>query len=127
MKCWVKLIVVLAVTVLAVEADAKQNRRRKVFGEVTKVDAKAVTISLDGDKGPATFALDTKTGVMIETDEDEEIKGPDGRITMRQPKQKRGTLADLKTGQRLSVVSYDQKTASHIVVKRPKKKEGDKK
>jgi hypothetical protein len=96
---------------------------------VTKVEAAAITMTLDGKGGERTFAIGDKINVRIETDEDEvlTIKGPAGETTMRQPKEKRGTLADLKTGQRLSVVSPDGKVATEIVVKRPKKKEAEKK
>ena len=134
MKCWVRLVAVLALTGLSIDVGAveKPSRgRRKVFGELTKVEATAITMTLDGKDAErtATFTLGAKTHVLIETDEDEvfKVKGPAGETTMRQPKVKPGTLADLKTGQRISVVSPDATVAIDIVVKRAKKKEAEKK
>lgn len=122
-----KLTALLALFALAGDLEAQEKKaRRKLFGELTKVEAGAVTLKMDKDGKPATFTLSDKTGVMIETDEDEIIKLDKG-ATMRQPVEKRGSVKDLKPGQRLSVVTYDGSSAWHIVIKRTKKKEDEKK
>jgi hypothetical protein len=122
-----KLTALLALFTLAGDLEAGEKKvRRKLFGELTKVEAGAVTLKMDKDGKAATFTLSDKTGVMIETDEDEIIKLDKG-ATMRQPVEKRGSVKDLKTGQRLSVVTYDGTSAWHIVIKRAKKTEGEKK
>jgi hypothetical protein len=124
------LAAVLAVLALAVAVGAadKPNRRSsRVTGELTALEAGSVTVKVidkDGTERTATFTTNDKTTVTIETDEDEVtiVKGPIGDTTMRSPKMKEGTRADLKTGQRVTVITPDEKSATDIWIRRAAKK-----
>jgi hypothetical protein len=129
MKWWISLVAVGVVAALTVSVRAEEGdtpRSKKVTGEVTAVADGSITMKVtdkDGEK-TVTFTTTAKTQVVIETDEDEvrTVKGPAGETTMRYPKTKEGTRADLKAGQRVTVITPDEKAATNIWIRRAAKK-----
>lgn len=98
-----------------------------------KIEDSTLTVTRRGDKGvkTETFTLGAKTKILIETDQDETVKvkreGGDKAIT--RPKVAEGKTADLKTGQRVTVVYGDDRLVTQVTMHRPakpRKKEGDK-
>ncbi|MBA4065102.1 MAG: hypothetical protein C0501_15590 [Isosphaera sp.] len=125
------LLAVPAALLCAALAPAQEKDRPRpatTTGEVAKVDATSLTVTQRGDSGvkSTTFALDAKTKIVLETAEDETVKGEGGERTVTRPKAKDGTAADLKAGQRVTVTHDADKKAAEVVVRRPAKKESGK-
>jgi hypothetical protein len=113
----------------AAAQEKEKQRGQSVAGMLTKVDAISITIARRGDAGVKedTFKLVATTKVLIETAEDDTVKGEGGR-ERKVPKTKEGKTADLKTGQRVQVTANASGEALTIRVLRAAKvrpKEGD--
>lgn len=125
-------ILLLGLRLSADEGKGKP-RPQKLTGTLSKVEGNSLTITTRGDGGERseTFTTDGATKIMIETDQDEtvKVKGEGGDRDVTRPKTVPAKLADLKVGQRASVVHAGDKKASEVVGLRPAKerKEGDKK
>jgi hypothetical protein len=126
---WTMTAVVSALWLGRAHSEEKNTPRRQTCtGELTRVEGTTLTVTRRGDSGEKsdTFTLDTTTRVLIETDQDETIKTNEGDRT--RPKRAEAKLADLKTGQRVSVTYTTDNKAVEVVGLRPlkpRKKEGD--
>lgn len=123
-------IAFLALTcTLASAQEKEQPRGKKVTGAVTKVDTASITVTRRGDSGVTedTLKIVASTKVVMETAEDQILKGEGGR-ERKEPKTKDAKTSDLKTGQRVVVAASANNEAMTIrVLREPKArpKEGD--
>jgi hypothetical protein len=105
-------------------------RAKSVTGLVSKIDAAALTVTQRGDSGErmTTFAVGAATKIAVETNEDQVVKGGEGR-ERKVPKTKESKLGDVKVGDRVTVGFVEAGKADSILVLRPlppRKKEGEK-
>ena len=123
-----------AVLCLAVQARAEEKEKEKpksFVGSVAKVEGASLTVVSRSDKGERseTFAVGADAKVMVETDEDVEVKGGEGGGTKKVPKVVEAKLGDLKVGQRATVL-YDEagkavKVLGHRAPAKKPSKEGN--
>lgn len=124
------LFVISVVTLPQTPAQEKGKPRvMSATGVVSKVDASALTLLQRGDSGERSiqFALGAQTRVLVQTGEDEVVKGEGGR-ERKMPKTKEGKTVDLKFEQRVTVSYTEVGKADSVLVLRPTppRKEGAK-
>ncbi len=105
-------------------------RTQSVSGLVSKVDAGTLTITQRGDGGDRStvFAIGAQTKILIQTNEDNTVKG-EGGSERKVPKTKEGKIADVKVDQRVTVGFTEAGKADSLLVLRPtppRKKESEK-
>jgi len=115
------LALVVATGAWAGEKEGKGPKLITVSGQLTKVEAAAITVSRkkEGqDVESKIIAVDKDTKILIETDEKEVVPGEGGKVKEK-AKVIEGTLADLKVGQRVTVAcTEDGSEAVKIFVPR---------
>lgn len=129
---WMIAVLVLGLGSLALAEEKAKPKPQTRSGELTKVEGNSLTLTQRGDQGERseTFTLAADTRVLIETAEDETVtvKGEGGDRSVTRPRLQEGKLADLKTGQRISVTFSEDKKVTQVIGHRaakPKKKEGN--
>jgi len=123
------LILSAAVPADTVAQEKGKPRTMTVTGVVSKVAADSLTLVQRGDSGErsTTFAIGAQTKILVQTSEDEVVKGEGGR-ERKTPKTRDAKAADLKVDQRVTVSYAEAGKAASILVLRPtpaRKNEGD--
>lgn len=97
------LLFILAVTSITFAAETQAPAEKKVRGDITAVDAKAMTITVKGKKGDVTVTVDAKTEFKLGKD--------------------KKTVADLKVGDKVKVfyLETDGKNTAKSIEEPPKK------
>lgn len=118
-----------AVTTNMLAQEKEKPRVINATGIVSKVDAGSLTVVQRGDSGErsTTFVVGAQTKVLVQTNEDDVVKGEGGR-ERKTPKTKEGKSADLKVDQRVTVSYAEAGKADTILILRPtppRKKEGE--
>ena len=129
MGCTLLAMLAVVLTHTSGEEEGKP-RPKSITGAVSKVDATSLTITQRGDSGDrsTTFAVGDKTKVLVQTSEDQSVKGGEGG-ERKTPKTREGKLADVKADSRVTVTFAEAGKAESILVLRPtppRKKEGEK-
>lgn len=122
---WTMVASVLLVGSVALAEEKGKPRPQTTSGELAKVDASSLTVTLRGDRGERseTFTIAADTKILIETAEDEtvKVKKEGGERTITQPKVQEGKLSDLKVRQRVSVTYTADKKVTQVTGHRPPK------
>jgi hypothetical protein len=120
--------------VFVAESRAEEGGNKKpqsVAGTVSKVDGSSLTVTRKGDGGEKStdFTLGSSAKVLVQTNEDNEVKGEGGKVRSI-PKTADGKVGDLKVGQNVIVAFTEPGKAETVTVLRapaPRKGgEGDK-
>ncbi len=125
----------LFVSSIAIAADSvgqekERPRAQSISGVVSKIDGSSLTITQRGDSGERStvFAIGAQTKILIQTNEDNIVKGEGGR-ERKVPKTKEGKIGDVKADQRVTVGFAETGKADSVLILRatpPRKKEGEK-
>lgn len=104
-------------------------RTMNATGVVSKMAANSLTLVQRGDSGErsTTFVVGAQTKILVQTSEDEVVKGEGGR-ERKIPKTKEGKAANLKVDQRVTVSYAEAGKADSILILRPaltRKNEGE--
>lgn len=125
-------LLVVAAFVVATHSAAEEKgkpRPKTVTGSISKVDAASLAVTQRGDSGEktSTFTLNDQTKVLVQTEEDDKLKGEGGRERLV-PKTREGKVGDLKLQQRVTITYAEEGKADSILVLRALKarKEGEK-
>jgi hypothetical protein len=123
------LLMGAAVTTDMLAQEKGKPRTMNATGVVSKVAADSLTLVQRGDSGErsTTFVVGAQTKILVQTSEDEVVKGEGGR-ERKIPKTKEGKTADLKVDQRVTVSFADTGKADSILILRPapaRKNEGE--
>ena len=107
--------------------EGKQNKEGKkstIVGEISKIDGQSITITSRGDNTvrDTIVVIGAQTKILLETGEKVAREGKEGGF---QPKMSDGTTADLKIGQRATVLLQNGMTVSVTIKFKPPQKEGD--
>ena len=98
-----------------------KGRVRNFIGMISKMDGDKMTVTMRGENGERSdiFTITKETSILIETDQDETVKGEGG--DRKKIKIVEGKLPDLKVGQRVTV-STDQgvRTLTVVIMRMPK-------
>lgn len=117
----------LALVSIGIAEEKDRPRPKTLTGQVSKIDAGALTVLQRGDSGErsTTFTLSPQTKILVQTDADEKIKGGEGgeRIVA---KTREGKIADVKVEQRVTVSFIETgKADSILVLHAPKPRKGE--
>lgn len=123
------LLLSAAVTTNMLAQEKEKPRAMNATGVVSKVDAGSLTVVQRGDSGErsTTFVVGAQTKILVQTNEDDVVKGEGGR-ERKIPKTREGKTADLKVDQRVTVSFAEAGKADSILILRPtppRKKEGE--
>ncbi len=127
-------LVAMSILVVAdtVGQEKGKPRAQSASGVVSKIDGTSLSITQSGgDKGgerSTVFAIGAQTKILIQTNEDNIVKGEGGN-ERKVPKTKEGNIADVKLDQRVTVGYAEAGKADSVLVLRPtppRKKEGEK-
>jgi hypothetical protein len=117
----------LALASFSTADEGGKARPKSLTGEVSKADAKGLTVVRRGDSGTSTeaFQLNAQTKITVQTSEDQTVKGEGGRDRII-PKTIAGQPTDLKTGQRVTVIYSENDIANEVLIHRqPKERKGE--
>jgi len=117
----------LALVAIGIAEEKDRPRPRNLTGQVSKIDTGSLTVLQRGDSGErsTTFAISPQTKILVQTDEDEKIKGGEGG-ERTVPKTREGKIADVKVEQRVTVGFVDAgKADSVLVLRAPKPRKGE--
>jgi biopolymer transport protein ExbD len=103
-------------TVLAADGGERAERTRQLAGEVSKIDAGTLTLTVHSDAGErsADLKLDSNTRFTIESEETVRTFGERGEVQERH-KAIAGKSSDLKVGQRVMVLVNAEGTATEVI------------
>lgn len=120
----------IAIATASVGEEKGKPRAQSAIGVVSKIDGSSLTITQRGDSGErsTTFAIDAQTKILLQTNDDDIVKGEGGR-ERKVPKTKEGKIADVKVDQRVTIGFAKAGKADSVLVLRatpPRKMEGEK-
>ncbi len=117
------LAVGVACGLLSAEEEKSAPRPKTLRGMLAKVDAASLMVATRGDSGERShvFAIDAKTTVERETDQDEVYGTGEGGQPRIRPKREKITVTELKTGTLVSVTYHEGGAALGVLVLRVKK------